>query len=310
MIRKRTENPLVPVSVLLRYLQAAERILRRQPEVGTVRTAKITTLLTHLQDHHVWLTIATDPKYHSGFGRKTTVYSIVQETPGDPTCSQMWMEGPEGPDTFCNSCHEEPVHGWEGQDWTRIYPGVYPVLVCNITSALTQDLRSVSQSPIFETTEAAHEVTTICVMLPPSYRTALLLWFLTLQVCSHTRLIAARVTCGDEVLPDGSSHLWPLVLWIPVCHPCSHCCLASREKPSQLVISLVQPQSLLAAADFPLAISENFWSEFAKFTASSQILYVSHIYTVKAQLLRVKTSPGGMMPLHVMDLNLQMAEYS
>lgn len=82
----------------------------------------------------------------------------------------MWMEGLEDPDTFCNYSHEEPVDGWEGQDWTDIYPGVYPVLVCNITSALTQGLRSISQSPIFKTIEAAHEVTTICVMLPPSYR--------------------------------------------------------------------------------------------------------------------------------------------
>ncbi|RLW09988.1 hypothetical protein DV515_00002078 [Chloebia gouldiae] len=64
------------------------------------------------------------------------------------------------------------------------------------------------------------------------------------------------------LLPDGSSHLWPLVPWIPVHHPSSHCCLPSGEKPFQLVISLLQPQTLLADADFSLAISDNFWREF------------------------------------------------
>lgn len=37
--------------------------------------------------------------------------------------------------------------------------------------------------------------------LCPLWQTALLLWFLTLHVCSHTWLIVARVTCGDEGEP-------------------------------------------------------------------------------------------------------------
>lgn len=86
------------------------------------------------------------------------------------------MEGPEGLDTFCNYSHEEPVGGWmarPGLDYIHniiyIYPGVSPPFVCNTTPALTQELRSISQSPILEATEAAHEVTTISVILPPCY---------------------------------------------------------------------------------------------------------------------------------------------
>lgn len=50
---------LVKWTFSVRYLQAAGRILRRQPEVGTVRTAKITTLLTRLQGEYYNFTHAT-----------------------------------------------------------------------------------------------------------------------------------------------------------------------------------------------------------------------------------------------------------
>lgn len=73
------------------------------------------------------------------------------------------MEGSEAPDTPCNCSHEAPMHGWEGQEWTDVCPGLSPVLVCNATPALPEELRSISESPILE---AAHEATTaLCSQL-------------------------------------------------------------------------------------------------------------------------------------------------
>jgi len=72
------------------------------------------------------------------------------------------MEGPEAPDTFCNCSHEATMRGWEGQEQTDVCPGLSLALVCNPTPTPTQQLRSISGSPILE---AACEVTTICAVL-------------------------------------------------------------------------------------------------------------------------------------------------
>lgn len=79
------------------------------------------------------------------------------------------MEGSEAAKTFCNCSHEAPKYGWEGPECTDVCPGVSPVSVCSATPDLSQELGSISESPVLE---AAHEVTTICVMLLTCYGVA------------------------------------------------------------------------------------------------------------------------------------------
>lgn len=61
-----------------------------------------------------------------------------------------------------------------------------------------------------------------------------------------------RAAAGWQLLSQGTGTPFLLIAAWP-----------GERKPSHLVISLQQPQSLLSAGDFPLAISDYFWSEFA-----------------------------------------------